>query len=176
MATGKKKPKILDCKATDNEYLHKDFHGALCYTIKYLDENYGYETTNDYLKQVALNCYSPLIRSLKDKGLSALEKHWRTIFTKEDGLFNLNYENKMLVLRVERCPAISHLKKSNQLFTTRYCETTVVVNQTICEAAGYKCSCQYEPGEGKCVQKILEGQGEGTIKPPFAEKGSLTSK
>ncbi len=35
--TDQEKIKVLDCKASDNEYLHKDFHGALCYAIKYLD-------------------------------------------------------------------------------------------------------------------------------------------
>ena len=36
---------ILEQKASDNQYLHKDFHGALCYAIKYLDDNFGEEIT-----------------------------------------------------------------------------------------------------------------------------------
>ena len=28
------KIKVLDCQASDNEYLHKDFHGAMCYGMK----------------------------------------------------------------------------------------------------------------------------------------------
>ncbi len=41
MAENSDKIKVLNCKASDNEYLHKDFHGALCYGIKYLDDVYG---------------------------------------------------------------------------------------------------------------------------------------
>jgi hypothetical protein len=149
-----KKLHVLDQKASDNEYLHKDFHGALCYSIKYLDDNFGEEVTNAYLTQVGESVYLPLISRLKQNGLSALAEHWREIFTNEGGKFSLYFEEGSLMLVVTDCPAIRHLKKSNQFFTTRFCETTVVVNQTICMKAGYNCSCDYEPGNGKCIQKF----------------------
>ena len=148
------KIKVIDCKASDNEYLHKDFHGALCYGIKYLDDNYGPEAVTEYLKQVGRTYFAPLSEAMKKKGLSALEEHLQNIFTKEAGKFNLRYEDGTLILEVAECPAITHLKKIGQLFTERYCETTVVVNETICAEAGYSCSCQYEPGKAKCVQKF----------------------
>lgn len=151
--------KALDCKASDNEYLHKDFHGALCYSIKYLDDNYGQEATREYLEQVGRTYYRPLSEKMEREGLSALENHLRDIFSTEGGEFDLRYENETLVLEVSRCPAILHLKKINQLFTQRYCETTVVVNQTICDGAGFECSCEYESGAGKCVQKFWKGEG-----------------
>ena len=52
----------------------------------------------------------------------------------------MHYEGEVLVLTVERCPAIAHLKRREQLFTDRYCETTVVVNEAVCQQAGYRCS------------------------------------
>lgn len=154
MADNKDKIKVLDCKASDNKYLHKDFHGALCYSIKYLDDNYGPEATKEYLQQTGKAVYSPLIKKLREEGLSALEEHWRSIFTLEGGEFTLAYEGETLVLTVAKCPAILHLISTNQFFTEQYCETTVVVNETICKEAGYRCSCEYEPGKGKCVQKF----------------------
>lgn len=146
--------KVLDCKASDNQYLHKDFHGGLCYAIKYLDEKFGQDATVEYLQQVARTYFAPLTAKLKEQGLSALEEHWREIFTLEEGKFTLEYQDSTLVLTVDECPAVCHLKKRNQLFTDRYCETTKVVNKTICEDAGYCSSCEYEPGEGKCIQKF----------------------
>ena len=41
MQNKSEKIKVIDRKASDNEYMHEDFHGALCYAIKYLDDNYG---------------------------------------------------------------------------------------------------------------------------------------
>ena len=154
MADSKELVRILDCKAAEHEYLHKDFHGALCEGIRYLDETYGEAATEKYLRQVGRSYYGPLSQQLRTEGLAALEKHWQEVFSKEGGKFNLTYQEGVLVLTVQECPAIAHLKKINQLVTERFCETTVVVNETICGEAGYACSCQYEPGKGKCVQKF----------------------
>ena len=146
--------KVIDRKASDNEYMHKDFHGALCYAIKYLDDNYGHDATKEYLQQVARTYFVPLTEDLEAHGLKALEKHWQDIFSKEGGKCNISYEDNKLVLEVTQCPAIAHLKENNMLYTDRHCMTTAVVNETLCQDAGYACSCEYEPGEGKCIQRF----------------------
>jgi hypothetical protein len=138
--------------SSDAKYLHKDFHGALCQIIKYLDDHYGKEHTRMYLKQFAENYYSPLSKKLKENGLQELEKHWQRVFTLESGDFEQFYENEKLVLQVDGCPAIAHLKNINQFVTERFCQTTKVVNEVICRNAGYDCSCHYESGKGRCVQ------------------------
>jgi hypothetical protein len=150
--------RILDCKATDHNYLHMDFHGALCYGIKYLDDHFGHGATSAYLTQVGRAYYAPLSQQLKDEGLSALEKHWREVFTREGGKFILELHDDVLTLTVHECPAIAHLKKINKFFTPRYCQTTVVVNEAVCSGAGYQCSCHYESGEGRCVQKFWKAK------------------
>ena len=148
------KIKVIDCKQSDNEYLHKDFHGALCYAIKYLDDNFGEKATEEYLVQVGKTYFKPLSEKLKQEGLKALADHWQYIFQKENGKFRLYYEGNKLILEVDQCPAIAHLKEKNTLYTERYCQTTVVVNKTICQQAGYQCRCEYQSGKGKCVQKF----------------------
>jgi hypothetical protein len=150
----KKQIRVIDCKQSDNEYLHKDFHGALCYAIKYLDDNFGHKAVEEYLIQVARTYFAPLSEKLKKEGLSDLESHLKQIFEKEQGDFEICYENDTLVLRVTKCPAIEHLKKRDLFFTDRFCLTTVVVNNTICRDAGYNCSCDYVPGVGRCIQKF----------------------
>ena len=157
MADAKKEPKVMNRKVYDNEYLHKDFHGGLCYGVKYLEDNYGPEGLREYLQQVGRTFFKPLSEALKKQGLSALEKHWQDVFSKEGGKFSLKYEGDVLVLKVDECPAVSHIKKTGQFFTERFCEITVVVNETVCSEAGYSCSCEYEPGEGRCVQKFWKG-------------------
>lgn len=149
---------MLELRASDNQYLHKDFHGALCNAIKYLDDIYGIDATTRYLRQVGKTVFSPLIAELKQKGLVALERHWKTIFDLERGKYDMQYEGDALVLTVHQCPAIQYLRDHNLLCTDRYCETTVVVNETICSAAGFKCSCKYEPGVGKCVQRFWKSK------------------
>lgn len=147
---------IMDQKAADHDYLHKDFHGALSYAILYLDKTFGLQATIEYLQQVGRTCYAPLSAQIKKLGLSALEKHLRHVFTKEEGRFTIHYEGNTLVLEIQQCPAVSHLRKTGQLFTERFCESTKVINETICQNAGYRSSCIYEPGQGKCVQKFWQ--------------------
>ena len=146
--------RVLERNSSDNEYLHKDFHGALCYAIKYLDQTYGKETATEYLQQVGRETFSPLITALKQEGLIALEQYFKHVFELEGGLAEFKREEHCLVITVSKCPAIAHLKSTGQLFTERYCETTVNVNKAICDAAGYQCSCNYTPGMGCCVQKF----------------------
>jgi hypothetical protein len=146
--------KILELNSSDNEYLHKDFHGALCYVIKYLDEKFGQSVTLEFLKQVGKEVFAWLIEELKEDGLIALERHFKKIFELENGKADFQMEKNRLTINVSECPAISHLKSVGQLFTDRYCLATVFVNKTICEQAGYECSCQYNPHEGKCIQKF----------------------
>jgi predicted ArsR family transcriptional regulator len=145
--------KVMEQKAGDHEYLHKDFHGALAFAIKYLDETYGPQAVTEYLLQVADHCYAPLTEQLKERGLAALEDHFE-IYKREQGRFTVRYDHETLILEIHECPAISHLKKNGQLFSERYCESTAVVMDGICRNAGYRSSCTFEPGQGRCLQKF----------------------
>lgn len=150
----KETKRVLKGTSQNARYLHRDFHGALCYGIKYLDDIYGSQATSDYLRQMACEVYAPLIEAVKNKGLEALRQHWDKVFSLENGEFELFYEGEKLVLIVTKCPAVSHLKEIGQFFTHRFCETTVITNETICSQSGCKCTCDYEPGFGRCVQKF----------------------
>ncbi|OHB54570.1 MAG: hypothetical protein A2Y12_09615 [Planctomycetes bacterium GWF2_42_9] len=146
--------KCIEFRASDNEYLHKDFHGVLCYAIKYLDDNFGHEATTEYLKQVGLAIYKDLIQNIKIQGLAAIEKHIIDVFAIEGGEFETIHVPGKLTVIVKACPAIAHLKQRGLFYTERFCEATKVVNHSICQTADYKCSCSYEPGAGCCVQEF----------------------
>ena len=40
---------VIERKASDNEYLHKDFHCALSVGIEYLEQNYDEDAVRRYL-------------------------------------------------------------------------------------------------------------------------------
>jgi len=75
--------KILDQKVSDNVYLYKDFHGALCCGIKYIDGTFCPDAIIEYLQQVGETFCSPLTEALKQRGLAELEEHFKDIFTKK---------------------------------------------------------------------------------------------
>lgn len=152
------KIKVLDCKASDNVYLHKEFHAALCYGIKYLEDRFGPTAIRQYFQRVGETYFAPLSEKLKKDGLAALEKHFSAIMDLESGEYAFHYKDDTLVLEVTRCPAIAYLKSNDSLLTDRFCESTVIVNETICRNAGYQCSCTYEKGAGRCVQKFWKDE------------------
>ena len=91
---------------------------------------------------------------LKKKRLKALEEHWREIFDLEKGKYSLKYKNNQLILEVKRCPAVSHILKMRYKLSDSFCESTRIVNETICKEAGYKCSLKLGNKKGTCEQKF----------------------
>ncbi|MFH1008793.1 MAG: hypothetical protein V1800_15055 [Candidatus Latescibacterota bacterium] len=134
--------------------VHKDFHGAMSYGMQHVCERYGEEAMAEFLERVAKGVYGPLSERLKKEGLTALEEHWRHIFTIEEGDFDLGYEGDQLVLHVHQCPAIHHMQAHGYAIAERYCEHTRLVNEGICRAAGYECSVEYDQEKGRCVQSF----------------------
>ena len=103
--------------------------------------------------------YRPLSEQLKQEGLSALEAHWQKIFTLEEGAFRLSYDQDKLVLHVERCPAIHHMKAHGYLIADRFCEHTRIVNEEICHPAGYDCAVEYDQEAATCTQSFWKREG-----------------
>ena len=141
--------------------VHKDFHGALSFGVQYLQDNYGRDAMEEYLRTAGLAVYKPLIDALKEDGLCALAAHWARIFTLEEGDFDLSFRDGRLVLRVNKCPAIHHMKTVNYRVADRFCETTRIINEEICHAAGYECSTTYDQASGSCVQEFWRPEGGG---------------
>ena len=55
---------VMTRQASDNVYLHKDFHGGLSGGIEYIHEQYGAEAVREYLRQFAGAFYAPLKKDL----------------------------------------------------------------------------------------------------------------
>ena len=66
--------------ASDNPYLHRDFHGALSVGIEYLHERFGEDAVREYLRAFTRAYYAPLIEAVKSRGLAALGEHFERIY------------------------------------------------------------------------------------------------
>ncbi len=143
--------------ASDNKYIHKDFHNGLNLGITYLQESYGDEAVREYLQQFANAFYSPLKKTLCDRGLVAIEEHYKDIYEAEEVSCDVTCErtDDELVMRVKRCPAITHMRKSNQVINPLYYETTLTVHNTICEGTPYAFELvSYNEEDGASVQRF----------------------
>jgi hypothetical protein len=134
--------------------VHKDFHGALSYGIDFVVEQHGLEGLREYLAGLADTVYAPLVERLRSEGLAALRDHWREVFTLEEGKFELHEDDGVLTLEVIECPAIAHIKARGYAISPHFCEHTRLLNEAICERAGYACSTESDQAAGRCVQRF----------------------
>lgn len=134
--------------------VHKDFHGALSYAFEFLEAQYGEDGLRDFLTRLADTVYAPVVQDLRDRGLPALEAHWRHIMDLEEAEYTLEMESDTLVLDVLQCPAVSHMRTHNYRVSEHFCEHTRIVNDAICRRAGYEATVEYDQEKGRCVQRF----------------------
>ena len=136
-------------KASDNSYLHKDFHIALNYGIEYLHKKFGKESVCEYLTQFAMAYYSPLISSIKEKGLLVIKEHYEKIYKIEDAVFDMNLSQDELIINLSASPAVMHIKAKGHSISELFRETVATVNKTICENTIYDAELlEYFEGNG----------------------------
>lgn len=145
--------------------VHPDFHGGLSYGMQFLFERFGMDEVDEWLRRVGRQCYRPLRERLQAEGLTALQEHWRRIFTLERGDVDIEWDSadprrgQVLVLRVNRCPALAHMAKRGYTIFHDFCRHTRIVNEEICRPAGYGCSVESDQASQRCIQKFWKESG-----------------
>ena len=123
---------VMRRSAADNAYLHKDFHGALSTALFYLAETYGAEAVREYLRQFAAAFYVELTQEVKERGLVALQEHFERIYRLEGGSLSIQRTEDEMLMQVEACPAVTHMREIGHPVSPLFSETTRTVNETIC--------------------------------------------
>ncbi len=146
---------VMTRQASDNEYLHKDFHGALSAGIDYVAELYGPEAVREYLRDFATGYYAPLRKDLAQRGLAALKDYFENLYETEGGEAEITCSEDELVVRVEACPAVAHMRANGQPVADMFDETTRTVNEAICEGSPFQAELiDYDPQTGRGVQRF----------------------
>jgi len=151
---------VMHRTAADNEYLHKDFHGALSGGIEYLQTNFGEDAVREYLREFAVTFYAPLIEDIKKRGLGALKDHFERIYAVEKSLVETILENDTeLTVRVPQCPAVMHMRQHNYPVARMFVETTRTVNEALCEDTSYTAELlEYDEQTGRSVMRFRRRQ------------------
>ena len=142
--------------AADNVYLHKDFHGALSQGLDYLCRRYGEQAVREYLRQFTLRYYAPLRQELFSRGLVALKEHFERVYAVEGGRLSTRLADDELVLEIEACPAVIHMRENGQTVSPLFRETSRVVNEALCEGTPYRAELlEYRDEDGRSVQRFV---------------------
>lgn len=141
--------------AADNQYLHKDFHGALSTGIEYIHNTYGEEAVREYLRRFTLTYYAPLSAAIKKNGLAALREHYARVYASEGGEIEFTQTDDELVLRVAASPAVMHMREHGYPVARLFGETVKTVNEALCEGSHFATELvEYDPETGRSVQRF----------------------
>lgn len=159
---------VMRRDADDNEYLHRDFHGALSAGIQYLHENFGEDAVRDYLWQFARAFYAPLTADIQHRGLVALEEHFRSMYSREGGDVQITRSGDQLWVEVRACPAVNHMRKHGYVVAQLFHETTNTVNRAICHDTPFDAELlEYDETTGAGTQRFYRrnfgGADSGTL-------------
>ncbi len=147
---------IMERRAADNPYLHKDFHGALSSGIDFVADRFGEQAVCDYLHQFATVFYAPLKEQLKQRGLEALKEHIENCYRIEEGRVEIDLSENEMIVRVAACPAVMHMRENGFKVSPFFVETTRTVNEAICEGTGFAAELVgYDKETGRSVQRFV---------------------
>ncbi len=145
--------KVIGRKASDNKYLHKDFHMALNLMMTYIFDNFGKDSLTTYLKKFSQAYYRPLNQSLMSGDKEILADYFRGIYKKEEWPVNILIHENSVEISQDACPAISHIVLKGGKPCPCYNETYSTVYETICENTPFEYVLEYFDDEtGACRQ------------------------
>jgi predicted ArsR family transcriptional regulator len=146
---------VITRRASDNRYLHKDFHGALSVGLEYLEEHYGEEAVREYLRQFTRSYYAPLTEKLRQEGLAALEEHFLRLYRTEGAEPRISRTEDELFVEIDACPAVMHMREHHYPICRLFYETTKTVNEALCEGTPFAAELiEYDDATGRSVQRF----------------------
>lgn len=147
---------VMTRSAADNDYLHKDFHGALNIAIDYLHTRFGEDAVREYVRRFARSYHAPLTRELASEGLPAMRRYLERIYAAEGGSVRFVPSEDELTVTVNACPAVRHIRESGGQPARMFAETTRALFAAVCEGTpfGFRL-LEYDDATGHSVMRFF---------------------
>lgn len=131
---------IMDRKAAQNEYFHRDFHSSMNMGIEYIGAHYGLAGVKEFLTTYTVHVYKLVIAAMKEHGLSALRAKIEDTYRKEKAsdVLTLEQNADSLHITVRECPAVRHLHETGRIVSKWYRYTTEYVMAALAERGGFQ--------------------------------------
>ena len=136
---------FIDRKASDNKYLHRDFHVSADNGITYVGEKYGDDEVIEYLTQYAKSFYKLLVEKYMEMGLKALEENFINVYEKEEWSEYLHTDltEDSLKVTVNKCPAVTYMKSIGHTPSKWYKETTYTTYKILADMCNLDFEVKY---------------------------------
>lgn len=146
---------IMERRAAENTYLHRDFHGALNHGMIYLQRHFGDEAVREWLREFARQWHAPLRQRLAAGDLDALRRYLEDIHHSEGAAIACEQTPDALLVRVPACPAVGFLRQRGDAISPLFIETTRTVNEALCEGTPFQAELlAYDAATGASLQRF----------------------
>ncbi|MBA7569380.1 hypothetical protein ES708_11119 [subsurface metagenome] len=152
----KQSKKIMDRKASDNKYLHKDFHISQNILMDYIYRNFGANALISYLEQYATAYYKPLKQKLQSGDFNALLNYITDIYKTEEWPITITSGENYMEIEQDACPGISHITASGGKPCPNYRETYHTIYKTLCQDTPFEYTLKFfNDDTGACKQLFI---------------------
>ena len=150
---------FIEKKASDNKYLHRDFFVTGDIGIAYVGETYGDEAVKEYLEQYAKSYHKLLAEEVKKNGLVALKAYFDNVYEKEEWseYFQADLSEKMLTVKVKKCPAVTYMTSIGHTPSKWYKETVYTVYATLAKMCNLAFEVVYYDEETGKTEFMFKG-------------------
>lgn len=120
-------------KASDNKYLHKDFHVSLDLGLAYIGEHYGADAVREYLNDYAKSFYRKM-------SLPELENYFKAVYDAEGApdVLDILSERGRLSVKISECPAMKFMRSTGHEPSVYYAETTKTLYKALADICGFE--------------------------------------
>lgn len=141
---------VIDMKADDNKYLHRDFHLSGDKIMSYCVERFGYDELIKFLKNYAKVYYAPVIEKAKEGGLEVFKNWLENTYEKEEASDLIRFEltENKLTVTVDKSPVVEFAKSLGQELSEYNKEQTLTLMKEIANLAGFDFEVDYYNEDG----------------------------
>ncbi len=141
---------VIDMKAEDNKYLHRDFHLLGDLALKYCGEKFGDESVIDFLQDYTVHFYSPQIEDIKRRGLIAVKEWIKGIYKIEEAedVLSTHLTENELIVTISKSPVIEYMHSLGQTPSKYYIEETRTLYSAIAKACDLGFEFEYYNDDG----------------------------
>ena len=131
---------IIDMKAEDNKYLHRDFHLSGDLALKYCGDRFGSDAVIAFITDYVKYYYAPVVEKIKSGGLSVIEEWIKGVYEVEEAseLLHTELSENSLTVTIDKSPVIEYMHSLNQKPSEYYIEETRTLYRVIAEECNFK--------------------------------------
>ena len=145
---------VMERRAYDNKYLHRDFHATMDIGVAYIGDHFGEEKVDAYLAQYVKTRYTPMT-------LQQLQDYFVAIYKAEEAETWLHTELKdgKLSVKIDRCPGLDYLNAHGGA-SKWYYKTTTVLYAELAKLCGLEFQMgSYDATTGEADFAFVEKEG-----------------